>query len=274
MSDPHRDVVTIETPEHVLFEYELAGLGSRLVAAMLDLLFIGLTLGALLAIFFLAAGGLSLGGAGADSALWMVALGVLAAFVTLWGYPILFELFMRGQTPGKRIVGLRVIREGGYALTPAAVVVRNLMRLADWLPGAYFLGILVMILHPRYKRIGDIVAGTIVIRERRHAPAPARPAVGPRLAAALAPLAADLRQAGVHRLPAGRVRVIEDFLGRRQELSAPARAKLSRELAAFVSTELGIATQDPMAFLQAVVAAWHESDRRSAGEAPPPEPPA
>lgn len=266
----HRDVVLVETPEHVVFEYELAGLGSRIVAAVLDMLLVGAILLAIILVLFIMIAGTASGDLGGEVAPWMVALGLLSAFVTLWGYPILFELLMKGQTPGKRALGMRVIREGGFALTPAVVVVRNLMRVVDFLPAGYALGVLVMMIHPRYKRVGDMVAGTIVIKDRPENVAPlTRPAA--RLPARLEGPVAELRQAGVHRLSAEQVRLIEEYLGRRAALSPEAARRLGLQLAQAVAATLGVPPREHSLFLEAALHAYRESERQAAGEAAPAE---
>ena len=85
----------------------------------------------------------------------------------IWGYFVFFEVIWHGQTPGKRWVGLRVIKEGGYPLGFVDSVIRNVVRLADFLPAYYMLGAIVMFIDPRSRRLGDLAAGTLVVRERR-----------------------------------------------------------------------------------------------------------
>ena len=243
-------VIRIETPEHVVFEYELAGPASRAVAAMVDGLLVGL---ALFAVFI----AIVVSQAAADATgPWMIALGAVAAFVLFWGYPVFFEIWWKGQTPGKRAVGLRVIQEGGYALTPAVVLARNLLRLVDFLPGFYLLGLLVMVIHPRNQRIGDVVAGTLVIRDRTSAAA--------RLPAALRPahvplgaedVVADLRRGGAHKLPVEQIRLIEDFLARRASMTPDARRRIAERLAAAVGALLPVPPLEPERLLRCVLAA-------------------
>jgi uncharacterized RDD family membrane protein YckC len=255
------DLVRIETPEHVVFEYELAGMGSRVLAASLDLLIVATLLAILLLVTLVVAGGL-----GELSGFWLAGA-LVAAFLVFWGYPILFELRGGGQTPGKRILGIRVIQEGGYALTPAAVVVRNLLRLVDFLPGAYFLGLLVMVLNRRYKRVGDFVAGTIVIRERR------REARAPRLAlsqlnpGANEEAALELRRSGVHRLEPDQVALVEDFLSRRHSLEPEARRRLADQLSRALMERLGLEGIPGERFLQSLVLAHRKNDERAEGGA-------
>jgi len=260
------DLVRIETPEHVVFEYELAGPGSRVIAALIDLLLIGLCLVVLFVIALLAVGSVY------ELAAYVVAAATVAAFVILWGYPIFFELWMRGQTPGKRSMGLRVIQEGGYALSPPVVIARNLLRIVDFLPAAYFLGLVVMMLSRRYKRIGDFVAGTIVIRERT----PASEGVAALESKVPVPAAneeavAELRRAGVHRLDPAEVRIIEDFLRRKRSMTPEARRRLANQLADSVRRRFEVPPMDSERLLASVAAAFRrdaEAAEGGAGSAP------
>ncbi len=258
------DIVRIETPEHVVFEYELAGLGTRLVAAAVDGMLVGLGLLGLGLVTVLVAGGLS------ELAPYAIASAIVSAFVLFWGYPILFELYMGGQTPGKRSLGIRVIQEGGTALTPAAVVVRNLLRLVDFLPGGYFLGVVVMMLNRRYKRIGDFVAGTIVIRERLRSRSPVRVPTQELSPARNEAAAADLRRAGVHRLSPAQVQLLEDFLGRRRGLEPAARHRLADQLSRTLMEQLRIQEIPGERFLQSLLLAHRRNEEQGEGGAPPP----
>lgn len=252
-------MIRIETPEHVVFEYELAGPASRILAALIDLLLVGIGLLGLYLIAFLATTG--------DFAFtgpYAIAFAAVAAFTLFWGYPIVFEIWWKGQTPGKRSVGLRVIQEGGYALTPAVVLARNLLRLVDFLPGAYLLGLLVMIVHPRHQRLGDLVAGTLVIRDRSSAAA--RPPQLPRAAAVPAgaeDVVAELRRAGAHKLDVERVRLIEDFLGRRGSMDPAARRRIAGELVKGLGAALPLPPMEPERLLHCVLAA-HRRDEAAA----------
>jgi uncharacterized membrane protein SpoIIM required for sporulation/uncharacterized RDD family membrane protein YckC len=157
--------VDVETPELVVLTYSIAGIGSRALAAITDLLIVSLTF-LVIAIALLALrltrGFVYVG----VSSSWGTALLVLAQFALLWGYYVLFEGLMDGQTPGKRIHRIRVVRDGGYSVTFGVSAVRNLLRIIDMQPFLFYLvGMASMLLTKRGKRIGDIVAGTIVVRE-------------------------------------------------------------------------------------------------------------
>ncbi len=152
--------VDVETPEQVVISYTIAGVGSRSAAALIDYaICLTIIVGLGLAMFNLSA----IRGAGT----WVFALMALAAFVVFWGYYVLFEGLWDGQTPGKRELGLRVVRDGGYSITFGASAVRNLLRIVDGFPGlSYALGIVSIVLSPSGKRLGDYAAGTMVVRER------------------------------------------------------------------------------------------------------------
>jgi uncharacterized RDD family membrane protein YckC len=250
------DRIRIETPEHVVFDYELAGLVSRMVAGLIDLFFLAFIL---LALFVVVLAGM---GGPQELAPWGLALGAVAAFVVLWGYPIAFELFWRGQTPGKRLLGMRVIQEGGYSLTPQVVIVRNLVRVVDFLPGGYFLGIFVMMVNRRYKRVGDFVAGTIVIRDRSGAALPPPIRAAETVPAAMAERVAELRRLGVHQLAGAEIQLLRDFMARRGSLNADARVRLADRLAAHVCRRLGLPEERGENLLQCVLVAQSQAEQK------------
>src|SRR5215217_428263 len=167
--------VDVETPELVVLTYSIAGIGSRAMAAITDLLIV---LAASILLGIVAVAVISLGGfAGFDlSGSWGMAILVLAQFALLWGYYVLFEGLMDGQTPGKRIHRIRVVREGGYSVTFGASAVRNLIRVLDMQPLFFYLvGMISVLVTRRGRRLGDIVAGTIVVREDARRAAPPTP---------------------------------------------------------------------------------------------------
>jgi uncharacterized RDD family membrane protein YckC len=148
----------------------VAGIGSRFVAAMWDHLVIAIAqiLVTIAMIFVLTSVGIStaLNGSGdAGPVYFVLALLVLINFLILWGYFALFEIVWNGQTPGKRAGRLRVIRRDGQPVGAGEVVVRNLVRLVDFLPGFYGIGLIVMFIDPQARRLGDMAASTIVVRE-------------------------------------------------------------------------------------------------------------
>ncbi|MEO7041091.1 MAG: stage II sporulation protein M [Gemmatimonadaceae bacterium] len=162
--------VEVETPEQIALAYSVAGIGSRGAAAAIDSIISLLALIVLGVVAGVAASysGITLGNV-SPSAAWVMAAYVIAQFVVTWGYYVVFEGIWDGQTPGKRFMHLRVVRDGGFSVTFAASAVRNLLRVIDAL-GVYLVGIIVAMLNGSRKRLGDIVAGTFVIKEERLKP--------------------------------------------------------------------------------------------------------
>lgn len=156
--------LTIDTPEQIALDYALAGVGSRCLALALDTLFQA----ALIVILLLLVIGVSAlqGLVGGISGLWPMAVGLFVAFLIFYGYFAIFEIVWHGQTPGKRIVGLRVISATGHPLTEQAALLRNLVRIVDSLPGVYAIGVLTMLITARSQRLGDLAAGSVVVYER------------------------------------------------------------------------------------------------------------
>ncbi len=153
--------IAVETPEHVVLEFELAGLGSRAAALIYDLVIV---FGILLLLSF--AGGV-LGAFPRDFRGWVAAISIFVSFLVIWGYFVLFEGLMRGRTPGKRRVGIRVVMDTGHPVTFQAAVARNLLRLADFQPALVpIVGMVLVFFHRQNKRLGDMVAGTIVVRDQ------------------------------------------------------------------------------------------------------------
>jgi uncharacterized RDD family membrane protein YckC len=160
------DELRMETPEQVELDLELAGLGSRFLAVLVDLFWkaaLTLVLGLLVAVVV----ALFAGPGQFDRPSMVLIAAVVAAVYALWlGYAIYFEVKWNGQTPGKWAVGIRAIRDGGAPVDFRAACVRNLLAMADFLPVFYLLGALLVLLTTRRQRLGDMAAGTLVIRER------------------------------------------------------------------------------------------------------------
>jgi uncharacterized RDD family membrane protein YckC len=158
------DKLTIDTPEQIALELPLAGIGSRFLAIAFDTLLQFIV--SFVALLLLA--GVS---AAAPSFLRFlsptVAMAVMIIFLfcLYWGYFALFEIIWKGQTPGKRFAKIRVINENGRPINPIEAIGRNLMRVVDLLPGMYGVGIVTMMLNDRNRRLGDYVAGTVVVHD-------------------------------------------------------------------------------------------------------------
>lgn len=148
------------TPERVSFRLETAGLGSRFAAQLVD----GLALFGILAALGLASAGL--GALLSNGQLALLAFVVLG-FLTFWAYWIVPEALWSGQSLGKLALHLRVVDAGGGPLTVGQAIVRNLLRIVDFLPAYYAVGAMAIFVSSRNQRLGDLVAGTVVVRERR-----------------------------------------------------------------------------------------------------------
>lgn len=160
-------VVSIETPEHIVFQHRVAGPARRAMAHLVDLV---LCYGAVFVVgilVFVAALGAASIGAAIDDAL-KLGVGVLLVllFIAQWAWFAIWET-LRGDTPGKRAFGLRVVTTNGRPIGFAQAALRNVLRAADLLPTGYLAGVAAMAISPRFQRIGDLVAGTLVIAEAR-----------------------------------------------------------------------------------------------------------
>jgi uncharacterized RDD family membrane protein YckC len=246
------DRYTIDTPENIEFAYDIAGIGSRFLAAIIDTLLIVVAEIVVLLIGGLTFSALGLRSSAAGSIL--IALGGLLTFAILWGYYIAFELLWNGQSPGKRAIGLRVVREGGRPITFVGSAIRNLIRIVDFLPAFYGIGVVVMFVDQRARRLGDLAGGTLVVKERRGvtleslttasivAP-PARPGE---------PIP-QLTLPNIHLLNDQDYDLVQEFLRRRSELGHDARMRLGVQLAGGLQARLGLpAGGDAERFLQHV----------------------
>ncbi len=172
MSFVERDL-DVRTAEAVAVRFELAGLGSRFLALAADLALQLLVVLAIVVVMIVygviavdrsVAPGGSVPAAKFGGALF-IALTTIASFVLFFGYFIIFELVWNGQSPGKRLLGLRVIRDGGFPVDAGASVIRNLVRIVEASLGFYVISAVVTLLSPENKRLGDFAAGTIVVRD-------------------------------------------------------------------------------------------------------------
>jgi uncharacterized membrane protein SpoIIM required for sporulation/uncharacterized RDD family membrane protein YckC len=219
-ADDFTQKVEVETPELVVLSYTIAGIGSRVYAGFIDLLVcIGLLVGISLAMLFLASRAhVPMTAASA----WGAAILGLLSFAIFWGYYVVCEWLFDGQTIGKRHLGLRVVRDGGYSVGFAAAATRNIMRAIDMQPGLFYLfGITAAVLSKTGKRLGDMVAGTVVIQEKLvESPVTKARARG---RTAEAPSVAVLTE--------DEFRLVERWYARRMELEAGRRAALTQQIA-------------------------------------------
>jgi uncharacterized RDD family membrane protein YckC len=221
----------IETPEQTSIEFPLAGVGSRFLAVLIDsliqfavvlvlfLMFLGLGYG-----FRAAVGGIS-----PSAGPWIAAILIFAYFLLMYGYFILFESIWNGQTPGKRLTHIRVIKDSGQPITAIDAVGRNLLRIVDQLPFAYGIGVLCAWISPQSKRIGDYVAGTVGVHEKpfetvsQHWEAPSR---------------ASTHQYGAKRLTPEEFALVESYLSRRSALDAGVRYDMAAGIVRRIESKL------------------------------------
>jgi len=230
----------IETPEQTSIEFPLAGIGSRFLAVLIDTLIQGAVLILLGLIFMgLGLGFRSAGFAGSQTAgVWIVAILIFLYFLLMYGYFILFESIWNGQTPGKRSTHLRVIKDSGQPITAIDAVGRNLLRIVDQLPFAYGIGVLCSWISPQSKRLGDYVAGTVVVHEKPF-----------EIVAPLwnAPAQAATHQYGANRLTPEEIALVEAFLSRRNALDAGVRYDAAAGIVRRIESKLTMPPERPSA---------------------------
>ncbi len=178
--------------------------------------------------------------AGAPRAgVWAAAVLILFYFVLYFGYYAIFEIWWNGQTPGKRKVGIRVIKDDGRPLTPAESIGRNLMRIVDWLPFFYGVGIVSAFLTKGNKRLGDLVAGSLVVRETSLKEL--QPVWQTSVATSTgAPMIAGSGPLGAEKLSSEEFLLIESFLGRRSSMGSALRWRMADEILRKVHGKLTI----------------------------------
>ena len=240
----YEDRISVATPEGVTLEATLAGVGSRFVAGVIDQLLRWSLLLALVALMAMMevnlSGGDGLSGAGTAAV-------IVAIFFVQFGYDVLFEVLASGRTPGKRWTGLRVVKKGGTPIGFLASCLRNIMRIVDSLPGFYLVGILSVMFTANNQRLGDLAAGTIVVRERRQTTALPPSHSAP----------ADSALYDVSAVSAEELATVRRFLDRRATLTPEARDRLARDMATRLGPKVvGPPRQwEPEAFLEYLVAA-------------------
>jgi uncharacterized RDD family membrane protein YckC len=236
------DKLIIETPEQTLLEFPLAGIGSRFVALALDTILQGATIFVLALVFVAAAAGNPL--LSRSGSQWLIAGVLILFFLVNFGYFAFFETIWNGQTPGKRYARLRVMRDNGHPIGVYEALVRNLIRLIDELPGIYAVGIVSVLFSRQNKRLGDHVAGTVVVHERLlEGMKPVRQAPGQ-------PAPFD-----VTRISPEEVQLLETFFFRRDNLDTVLRQHMASEIAERIGEKLGVPRHkrlDAEAFLEAI----------------------
>jgi uncharacterized RDD family membrane protein YckC len=214
------EILVIETPERVPLHFALASIGNRFIACAIDHTIQVVAL-IVLVIFFAIITDVSNIGQLSSAPKWVIALLIILVFVLMSGYFAIFEWLWHGQTPGKRWLKLRVIREDGRPISFFEAAVRNLLREFDIMPFPFYsIGLIFVFANERDQRVGDMVAGTVVVRERE-AEAPAFAEVfasavsDPALRRSFQPVPFN---ADVNNLTDQEILVVESFLRRRWEL--------------------------------------------------------
>lgn len=209
----YEDRITIATPEGLDVELTLAGVGSRFFSAIVDVAIEGVVIAAALVAFF-----------NLTSDAVAAAVSALITFSVIFGYHVLFETLASGRSPGKRVAGLRVVRVGGAPVRFKDSAIRNIVRLIDILPPiTYMLGAVTILITKRNQRLGDLAAGTIVVRV-----APRRKPAAVDLLPRELP---DVERWDVSAVTPDELIAVRRFLDRREGLSPAARDDLARDLA-------------------------------------------
>lgn len=219
----YEDRISIDTPEGVTLDVPLAGIGSRFIAELADQFLQWAVIVAMLLVVLAVADDAAGGGL-------LFAVFLLGVFVMQFGYHVLFEVTASGRTPGKRWTGLRVVKDSGGPVDFSSSMVRNLLRLVDMLPGFYLVGMVTIVASRRNQRLGDMAAGTLVVREKTGGRPPrpkpwavARPVDEP---------SPETTTWDVTAVTNEELATVRRFLERRATLTTEARSRLAAELAA------------------------------------------
>jgi len=233
---PADDRIGVITPEAVEFTFDLSGLASRVFALLVDIII--QTVAVIVVLIVLAVFSVTVDFEGGSSFGMIIML--IAVFLFEWGYFIFFELVWNGRTPGKKLMGCRVIRDGGLPVNFTASFIRNLIRPLDYFLSALMIGFFIVFASPTYKRLGDLAAGTIVIVERRMTLVEL---LTDRRVGAFRPTQPPLglfSKAEVSKLTPTQLNTIRRFLDRRYDLTMEKRSKLGSELFAKVAAILPV----------------------------------
>ncbi len=225
----------------------LAGIGSRFIAILIDYLIWGVAFFVLAIMAAIIVPALHV--FGGVSANWAIGVFVLILFLLQWGYFTLFEAFDFGRTPGKRVARIRVIHQSGRGVNFVESLARNLVRFVDYLPGFYAVGVVSIFVSKRNQRLGDLVAGTLVVRDRGE-DAPlwgeigSRTLTAPAFTTALSIPAPHLRvmlpAPSLAKLSAADLEVLEGFFARRFEMDLATRAALANRIASALCAKSGL----------------------------------
>ena len=241
------DQLNIDTPELVEIEMPLAGIGSRFIALLVDYLIWGAA--AVVLVIFIAIFGSSIDAFSTLSAKWTAAIILFLIFLVHWGYFTLFEAFWNGRTPGKRVARIRVIQRSGRAIGLIESMTRNLIRYVDQFPLIYAVGVIAIFSTRQHQRLGDLAAGTLVVRDTV-SQEPAWGDTGARTFTAQsfssgnpAPEphhAYSLPVTGIAKLSPADLVVLEGFFARRLDMSLPTRHALAERISQAIQAKSGL----------------------------------
>jgi uncharacterized RDD family membrane protein YckC len=257
------DQVSIETPEHIRVDYELAGIGSRVLACTVDSVIQGLLITAISVVVSLIS---ALEGDVAHIPI-RAAIIILSSLLITIGYFVLFEMLWDGRSPGKRMAGLRVIRTDGTPITAGDSLIRNILRIIDLLPFPYTVGAISIFFTKRCQRIGDLAAGTIVVKERVYELQGASAALPDPSATAVARIPAPdetlaILRTSLAQLTPQELAPLDRFIERRFELDADARYRLAGQIAAPLRAHFPALTPtdlpSPEHFLEVLHSVWRQ----------------
>jgi uncharacterized RDD family membrane protein YckC len=258
--EPLDTSVAIETPEHIVFRYRVAGPARRLLAYLVDLVVCyGGALLISVIVLLAVAGGAGVGDA-VDSAEGLsVGIVLVVLFAAQWVYFVAWEA-TTGRTPGKMAAGLRVVTTSGRPIAFGAAALRNVLRAADVLPIGYAVGVVAMALSPRFQRLGDLVAGTMVIVPERPGAAALIRLWPPAHPSELADMPDDVR------LDADERSALEMFLRRRGTLGPAREHELASMIVRPLADRFGVRVQDPARTLALL---YDRAANLGRGDAPP-----
>jgi uncharacterized RDD family membrane protein YckC len=237
------ETLIIETPERVPLEFALASIGNRFLAVAIDHFIQYFSMFLIAWIFIWASGIWTVSNEGLmndiqnEMSKWTIAILIIVLFLLFAGYFVVFEWLWNGQTPGKRLLKLRVLREDGRPITLWESLARNLLRIFDAVPGfvlpVYSIGLITIFLSNRDQRIGDIFAGTVVVRERTDEAPTFEETFSNRISdAAFRRVQKKVDfEANITQLQESQIEVIESFLRRRWDLSERQRLWMAWRIA-------------------------------------------
>ncbi|HVU46881.1 MAG TPA: RDD family protein [Terracidiphilus sp.] len=270
--NPIGDQLNIDTPELVSIEMPIAGIGSRFIGILVDSLIWSAAIVILVIVFAILVASVHFAGHLSEN--WIVGILFLILFLLQWGYFALFEAFNNGRTPGKMVAKIHVIHRSGRAVSFIEALARNLVRAIDYLPGFYTIGIIAIFVSKQNQRLGDMVAGTLVVRD--HAiESPHWGELGTRtitagtvtpVAPAAPHLSVVLSAPSVAKLSTADLSVLENFFSRRLDMDLTTRAALAERMAAALCAKSGLAIPEGISvetFLEAVAHQIREVGRVS-----------